>query len=328
MVRGPSFPFFDEDAMECYYDGTLEALFALLDRVCRGEETPSRVAPQRYPADSGCAPLRNGPQGELFDGETGGERRLVRFNAAGRDRGLIALWEGERRDIPAAAELFAVSADAYYRFVQGWMSGLPLEAELIRFARGVILAARRALAAQRAPSAAADAGLAARAAAEGVCRDLTDPAASRIHAVSLRVGREIHRLMGLIRFRPLGAEEGPLAARCSPDSFILPALADHFFLRQGCSRGGGVPWLIIDEGRRIALACDGRAPPLLASLSALPETAPKTPEGGINAGEAPSWEALWRLYHRAVNNPARHNPRLQRQFMPLRYWKYLPECDG
>ena len=38
-----------------------------------------------------------------------------------------------------------------------------------------------------------------------------------------------------------------------------------------------------------------------------------------------SWEDLWRLYHRSVNNEARKNLRLQRQFMPERYQKYLTE---
>jgi hypothetical protein len=38
-----------------------------------------------------------------------------------------------------------------------------------------------------------------------------------------------------------------------------------------------------------------------------------------------SWEDLWRLYHRSVSNESRKNLKLQRQFMPARYQKYLCE---
>ncbi|MCL2215341.1 MAG: DUF4130 domain-containing protein, partial [Treponema sp.] len=37
------------------------------------------------------------------------------------------------------------------------------------------------------------------------------------------------------------------------------------------------------------------------------------------------WEALWKHYHKTINNESRDNPNLQRQLMPRRYWKYLPE---
>ena len=40
------------------------------------------------------------------------------------------------------------------------------------------------------------------------------------------------------------------------------------------------------------------------------------------------WENLWRNYHSTINNPGRSNPDLQKQFMPKRYWKYLPEMDA
>jgi probable DNA metabolism protein len=50
----------------------------------------------------------------------------------------------------------------------------------------------------------------------------------------------------------------------------------------------------------------------------------------ITTGEVPAssqWEDLWRTYHHSVNNEDRKNPNLQRQFMPVRYWKYLTEMQ-
>ena len=124
-----------------------------------------------------------------------------------------------------------------------------------------------------------------------------------------RVQREIHRLMGLLRFSP--DQGGVYIARCSPDYFILPALAEHFTLRFG-----ETPWAIIDEKRGLCLCRQNGGPARIIPI-AVPTDA------GDLTGD--SWEELWRLYHRSVNNESRKNPRLQRQFMPGRYQKYLPE---
>jgi probable DNA metabolism protein len=96
---------------------------------------------------------------------------------------------------------------------------------------------------------------------------------------------------------------------------VLPALAGHFELRFG-----GTPWVIIDEKRRLTLVylpgertrlVDGTAPGALA--------------GNGEKAARDGWEELWRTYHRSIDNEARKNPKLQRQFMPERYQKYLTE---
>ena len=132
-----------------------------------------------------------------------------------------------------------------------------------------------------------------------------------VNEVSLfaSLGREVRLLL---RFSP--NNEGMYIARCSPDHFILPALADHFYLRFG-----ETSWAIIDEKREICLYREKGEPPKLISLSAFMSLSPNK--------EAPkdAWEDLWRLYFRSVNNAAKKNLHLQRQFMPERYHKYLTE---
>lgn len=127
-----------------------------------------------------------------------------------------------------------------------------------------------------------------------------------------KIEREIHRLLGLLRFSP--TEDGVYVARCSPDHFILPVLAEHFTLRFG-----KIPWVIIDEKRSLCLCGDGVGP---AKLFTLPETF------SAEENRKDSWEDLWRLYHKSINNESRSNPRLQCQFMPKRYQKYLTELQG
>ena len=129
--------------------------------------------------------------------------------------------------------------------------------------------------------------------------------------LAARVQTEIHRLVGLLRFSPDSA--GVYIARCAPDYFILPALADHF-----TRRFGEIPWVIIDERRGICLSCENGGPVRLITVSA-------GPSAEMEKGTEDSWEELWRLHHSSLSNEARKNPRLQRQFMPTRYHKYLPE---
>jgi probable DNA metabolism protein len=123
-----------------------------------------------------------------------------------------------------------------------------------------------------------------------------------------RVLYEIHRITGFLRFS--AGSDGVYIARCSPDFFILPALAEHFYLRFG-----EAAWAVIDEKRNLCLYREkGKAPRLVPSSSDSPEEQ-----------ESDYIEDLWRLYHRSINNEARKNLRLQRQFIPERYRKYLTE---
>lgn len=123
-----------------------------------------------------------------------------------------------------------------------------------------------------------------------------------------KVQHEIHRMMGLLRFTP--DETGTFIARCAPDYFILPALGDYF-----TERFGETAWAIIDEKRALRLY---RQPPNEVKL-VKQDTLEDTPL------EKDEWEDLWKHYHKIINNESRNNPDLQRQLMPKRYWKYLPE---
>ena len=121
------------------------------------------------------------------------------------------------------------------------------------------------------------------------------------------VQHEIHRMMGFLRFTPNA--DGEFIARCAPDNFILPALADFF-----TARFGETAWSIIDEKR--ALKLSRKAGEKAKITEWVDEKADNKKD---------EWEELWKHYHKTINNEDRNNPNLQRQFMPKRYWKYLPE---
>ncbi|MDR1420135.1 MAG: TIGR03915 family putative DNA repair protein [Treponema sp.] len=196
----------------------------------------------------------------------------------------------------AARDLYGAAPEAYGDFVSAWMSERPVEAEMIRF--GV-----KALESGQVPC------------------DRGDSAVCAVLEASFKAAHETDRLMGLLRFAPVplcrengvfsGAPGAVYAARCAPDHYVLPGLAGHFALRFGGER-----WAVVDERRGVVLVCeDGR---------------PRCAAAREWAGEFPPDPCadLWRLYHRSINNESRNNADLQRQYLPVRYRKYLAEFDA
>jgi len=201
-----------------------------------------------------------------------------------------------------AKRFYEINADAFTSFIQAWMSELPIEKELLAFGRGIMAARDK----REAETAANDRG--------------NDDTRMVLNTAG-KVQFEIHKMYGLLRFFP--GEEGAYIARFAPDFLILPALGGYFTMRFG-----ETPWVIIDEKRGLILS-------RLRSNSAeegLPlKTEIQILDGPIaenSAGNSDEWEDLWRHYHKTINNESRDNPDLQRQFMPKRYWKYLPEVKN
>jgi hypothetical protein len=192
-----------------------------------------------------------------------------------------------------------ISPDACDDAIHALLGEQPLEAAVRRFAVTVIGAAETA-----GPE--TENG---RRAAEKARTDRLDPDAEKIQAAAYKTLREFDRMRGLLRFKP--EREGRYTARCAPDHFVLPLLADHFTKRFGL-----VPWEVIDEKRGLVLRGGGNG-----GTEIVPETGRReTPADGPD-----TWETLWRTFHRAINNEDRSNPALQKQFIPGRYRKYLTE---
>ena len=199
-------------------------------------------------------------------------------------------------------ELYELSVDAYYAALYARMSCLPVNQEVARFIDKVKNAALRFANSRTGTE---------RNAAKRAATDRSDGDVIAVLNAARKVWHEIHRLTGLLRFSL--EQNGRYTARCAPDHFILPALAEHFTLRFGKT-----PWAIIDEKRGLCLSREDGGPARLSEWSLV--TASEETQKDI-------WEDLWRLYHRSINNEARKNPDLQRQFMPERYHKYLTEMS-
>jgi len=187
--------------------------------------------------------------------------------------------------------IFELSVDAYYTALYAQMSCKPIKKEIAAFVEKVSRAKNREE-------------------ADRAGKDRGDSSVLAVLKEAGKVSHEIHRLTGMLRFSPESG--GVYTARCAPDHFILPALAEHFTLRFG-----ETPWAIIDEKRGLCLRKANGSEAVLVPVSSATNVTEK-------AGKD-SWEDMWRLYHKSINNESRKNPRLQRQFMPERYQKYLTE---
>lgn len=151
-----------------------------------------------------------------------------------------------------------------------------------------------------------------------VDRHLTEPAVRAVEQASRRVGSEIHRFHGLLRFRELA--DGTLYGPITPDANIVAAVAWHFTERLRAER-----WLIHDTRRGLGAFWDGKR-------LELAEVAAEPPINENNAGVLAAGETecqrLWQCYFKAVAIPERLNPVLQRRCLPRRYWGNLVENPG
>jgi probable DNA metabolism protein len=140
---------------------------------------------------------------------------------------------------------------------------------------------------------------------------LLDPDVAALHNLSRKVGRELHRLLGLTRFRLLAG--GLLYAPLQPDYEILALLAPHFALRLPREN-----WIIHDVKRSRA-ALYNRREWVLTDLR-------RTGKLPLDQEERELQE-LWRNYFSHIAIAERKNPKLQAGHMPKKYWQYLVEKE-
>ena len=162
-----------------------------------------------------------------------------------------------------------------------------------------------------------------------------DSDVARLRQMEHQVRRDLHKMHAFLRFRKLtpdameeaspftDAKAGPQAVTGTSD-----VTAEHF-----------VAWYQPDH-RILSLAVPffaERFAPMQWTILTPDESAiwdPKSRQAAFYPGlpreAAPAedeLEDLWRAYYGSIFNPARLNPSVMRQEMPVRYWKNLPEVS-
>ena len=123
-----------------------------------------------------------------------------------------------------------------------------------------------------------------------------------------KVTNETHKLKGFLRF--IECNGGVLYAPYSPDNDVTDLLMPHFAARLKCEK-----FIIHDLKRKIAGIYNGTE-----WVTAYLDSA----EICLSENEK-AFENLWKRYYKAVNIEERPHIKQMKGYMPVRYWKFLPE---
>lgn len=126
-----------------------------------------------------------------------------------------------------------------------------------------------------------------------------------------KVTGEIHKMTGFLRF--MESAEGAFYAPYAPDHDITELLMPHFAERFRAEK-----FVIHDVRRKIAGIYDGRN--WIMTYAG---------EAEIYLSEYEKvFETLWKKYYMAVNIKERPHEKQMKNYMPVKYWKFLTEKSG
>ncbi|MFA5523216.1 MAG: TIGR03915 family putative DNA repair protein [Tissierellales bacterium] len=130
-----------------------------------------------------------------------------------------------------------------------------------------------------------------------------------VHKIRQKVSKEVHWMLGLVRFSQL--KSGVFYSHIEPDNDIVGLLAPHF-----AERLSDEYWIIHDVKRNIGVMYN-KNEWIIRDLNISEEIS-------FQDGEE-DYQKLWKEYFKAIAIKNKINPRLQKQYMPKRYWKHLIE---
>lgn len=147
--------------------------------------------------------------------------------------------------------------------------------------------------------------------------NFTDDDVLQVKTIAQKVNREKHRMIEFVRFQK--AADDIYFAPISPDHNCLPLTISHFR-----DRFADQKWIIYDTKRNYGYYYDMKTvTEMTLDSSAL------FPEGKLDeelmAEDEKLFQRLWKTYFKSMTIKERINPKLHRQHLPKRYWKYLTE---
>lgn len=138
-----------------------------------------------------------------------------------------------------------------------------------------------------------------------------------IHDIARKVNRERLHLIQFVRFQK--AAEDLYFAPVSPIFNSLPLTMNHF-----TDRFADQQWLIYDIKRRYGYYYDLRKAKEVTLDNDAHLLSGKLDEELLSQDEM-LFQRMWKSYFQSITIKERINPKLHRQHMPRRYWKFLPE---
>lgn len=132
-----------------------------------------------------------------------------------------------------------------------------------------------------------------------------------IQAIEKKINVETERMLQFVRFSVM--ENNVLYSSIEPDNDVLELLHTHF-----CDRFRNEPFIIHDVKRKKALIAFQKRWYISGfDMADVPQA----------SEEEIGYRKLWKNYFENIAIKERTNPRCQKIFMPVRYWKHLTEIN-
>ena len=156
------------------------------------------------------------------------------------------------------------------------------------------------------------------AAGKSIETNFADPDVLELSKIYKKVSREEERIRQFVRFQKTA--DGLFFAVMNPMYNVLPLTARFFKTRFADQQ-----WIIYDVKREYGLYYDLISVETVCfdQLPLVPGTGKLAPDK-LDAYET-AFQDLWRDYLKSITIRERLNLKLQRQFLPKRFWKYLTE---
>lgn len=153
---------------------------------------------------------------------------------------------------------------------------------------------------------------------ENIDNDWGDPNVMELRKLDREVTREAMRMLQFIRFEK--TKDHIYFAPIEPRHNVIPLIINHFK-----SRFADQQWLIYDLKRDYGIFFDlNKVEEITLDNKQFDEVKGRLNANVVMENEA-TYQRLWKKYFESVNIKERCNKKLQRQHMPQRFWKFLPE---
>lgn len=135
-----------------------------------------------------------------------------------------------------------------------------------------------------------------------------------------RVLKDAMRLIQFVRFRK--TKDEIYFAPVEPDFDVIRLSADHFR-----DRFADQKWLIYDTRREYGIFYDLKEVNEIKLITHAVNEATGKIRSDVLEDHEELYETLWKNYYRATTTEQRRNMKLHMQYLPKKFWKYLPEKE-
>jgi probable DNA metabolism protein len=150
-----------------------------------------------------------------------------------------------------------------------------------------------------------------------IAGNFVDKDVLEVMKIARKVSREREHLMQFVRFQKTA--DGIFFAPVSPVYNALPLTLPYF-----TDRFADQKWLIYDLKRKYGYYYDLETASEV-SLDRDEHLLDGKLDESLMAQDEKLFQEMWKEYTRSLTIKERLNPKLQRQHMPRRFWKYMPE---